>query len=104
MITQPTPALASDQLTALSTAVADVFWDRCGCEPSEVRTLHFDEHVIAILEGGPAPLPRNGIGADLMEAAERVLGREVLRHSSSLHPESEVSFEMFLLGKAYADG
>lgn len=94
----PAPApIEAHHLAALSTAVVDAFWDRYGCEPSGVRSLHFEEHVITILEDGPTPLDQDEIGADLMLAAERALGRGVLSHRSSPHPESHISFQIFLL-------
>ena len=94
----PAPApIAADHLAALSTAVMDTFWDRYGCDPAGARSLHFEEHAITILQGGPMPLDRDEMGADLVSAAERALGRRVVSHRSSLHPESHISFEIFLL-------
>lgn len=91
------PQAAALDLDALSTAVVDAFWDRYGFEPSGVRSLHFEEHVITILQDGPTPLEHDEMAPDLVRAAERALGRRVLSHRSSLHPEAQISFEIFLL-------
>ena len=94
---QATAQIASHHLAALSAALVGIVGDHCGRAPTEVRTVHFEEHVITILQDGPTPADQEAITAEFVRAAERALGRRVLSHRSSLHPESHISFEIFLL-------
>lgn len=94
----PAPTqITAGHLAALSTEVVGVFREHGGREPAGVRSLHFEEHVITILEDGLMPADREVMGAELVCAAERALGRAVLSHRSSLHPEARISFEIFLV-------
>ncbi len=94
----PAPAqIGSHHLTALSAAVVGIVGDHCGRAPTEVRSVHFEEHVITILQDGPTPADQEAVNAEFVRAAEWALGRRVLSHRSSLHPESHISFEIFLL-------
>jgi hypothetical protein len=94
----PSPAqIASHHLTALSAAVVGIVGDHCGRAPTEVRTVHFEEHVITILQDGPTPADQEAMNAEFVRAAERALGRRVLSHRRSLHLDSHISFEIFLL-------
>lgn len=94
----PMPApIESHRLDALSSAVTGVVRDRHGRAPADVRSLHFEEHVITILQDGPAPGRLEDMSADFVRAAERALGRKLLGHRSSIHPESKISFEIFRL-------
>ena len=94
----PAPThITAGHLAALSTAVLGVFREHWGRDPARVRSLHFEEHVITILEDGLMPSDREVMGAELVRAAERALGRAVLSHRRSLHPEARISFEIFLV-------
>lgn len=94
---QATAQIASHHLAALSAAVVGIVGHHCGRAPTEVRTLHSEEHVITILQDGPTPADQEAMNAEFVHAAERALGRRVLSHRSSPHPESNISFEIFLL-------
>lgn len=100
-----TGQIASDRLAALSAAVVGVFCDHYGRAPADARTLHHEEHVITVLQGGLTPVGASisrkafhqVMGDELLRCAERTLGRRVLSHRSSIHPESHISFEIFLV-------
>ena len=100
-----TNQIASDRLAALSDAVVGVFRGHYGRAPAEAQSLHYGAHVITVLHGGltrarerlSPETSRDGMNDEVLRAAERALGRRVLSHRSSIHPESHVSFELFLL-------
>jgi hypothetical protein len=85
--------------------VAGVFCDHHGRAPADARTLQYEEHVITVLQGGLTPVGattsrrafHHAMNDELLRSAERTLGRRVLSHRSSIHPESRVTFEIFLL-------
>lgn len=100
-----TNRIARDRLTALSDAVVGVFRGHYGRAPAEARSLHYGEHVITVLHGGltraremlSPEMFHDGMNGEVLRVAERALGRRVLSHRSSIHPESHISFELFLL-------
>jgi hypothetical protein len=97
--------IARDRLAKLSDAVLGVFRGHYGRAPAEAQSLQYGEHVITVLHGGltraremlSPEMLHNGMNDEVLRAAERALGRRVLSHRSSIHPESHVSFELFLL-------
>ena len=102
----PVPGqIASYRLSALSAAVVGVFCDHYGRAPADARTLQHEEHVITVLQGGLTPIGgtisrhafHQAMDHELLRSAERTLGQRVLSHRSSIHPESHLSFEIFLL-------
>jgi hypothetical protein len=100
-----TNQIASDRLAELSDAVVGVFRGHYGRAPAEAQSLHYGEHVITVLHGGltgartmlSPEMFHEGMNGDVLRVAERALGRRVLSHRSSIHPESHISFELFLL-------
>jgi len=78
-----TDQIASHRLAALSAAVAGVFCDHYGRAPVGATTARRAFH--------------QAMNHELLRSAERTLGRRVLSHRSSIHPESHVSIEIFLL-------
>ena len=106
-----TNQIAGDRLAALSDAVVGVFRGHYGRAPAEAQSLHYGEHVITVLHGGltraremlSPEMLHDGMNDDVLRVAERALGRRVLRHRSSIHPESHISFEIFLLAEEAGD-
>jgi uncharacterized protein YbcI len=103
--------IASHRLSALSAAVVGVFCDHYGRAPADARTLQYEEHVITVLQGGLTPVGatisrqafHQAMNHELLRSAERTLGRRVLSHRSSIHPEARISFEIFLLADEGAE-
>ena len=102
----PAPAqIASHQLAALSAGVVSVFRDHYGRAPAEAQSMHYGQHVITILHGALTRAREmlspevfdDGINDDVLRVAEGALRRRVLSHRTSVHPESHISFEIFLL-------
>ncbi len=102
----PAPAkIARHQLAELSAGVVGVFRDHYGRAPAEAQSLHYGEHVITILHGGLTRAREllsperfhDGMNDDVLRVAECALRRRVLSHRSNIHPESHISFEIFLL-------
>lgn len=100
-----TNQIEGDRLAALSDAVVGVFRGHYGRAPAEAQSLHYGEHVITVLHGGLAGARtmlspetfHEGMNDEVLRVAERTLGRPVLSHRSSIHPDSHITFELFLL-------